>query len=1089
MRTIYLDTKDPFILGKTGESNRTTLRVKVEQWYQEYPDGHGVILFMRPNKVVYPLETNLIEHDGEHYLEAIVTDNETKLAGYTVVTAQWYDGETLAHGLVFSGKVLTSAGNGPIDGVKETTPTWVSTLIAELATINETAATVQEAYEKMEEAVSKIDEALNTAEETVAQAQDAAETAQTAKTNAQESAAAAAVSATQAMSTTPEGYNAMVASLARVFDPEAAYSAGEYVNQNSTIYRFTSDHAAGDWTGTDAVAVKMADDLGDLKSAINNTDKAVIGILGTSIFDQTVKAKIEGSYVNAYLFDSLNLKSGVTYTFRITLDVAQNSVVYITLADSSNTQLKASNIQAGNTTADFTYTPSQNYNGTKLFVSGGASTIGAIVTGTISSNETDNIEKIFTNAERSDTTLSNILSSQSIYSFTVYAKLLLNNTRIKTFPVFLRKGSIIDLSTLNNIQTYINGYSTQKTAYESYDLGNSVTNGDIVYTYPYRDLPTYTIKQDGWYMVVAKNADDSAFSDTSIANNIFIKTELQLEATLFSDFNATGYWEINGYTNGSFGNNGTLSYGQSNRLRIGDFYFFKSGTTVKINSGTCSYVVGMWKNSLSAENTIRNDSTFRTGEEKIKFEYDSYIIVAFAKQNTSEAISKSDLDGYVRVYPFVAEQIEDTQEDIQGLETSISGIESQISSVGGSFSQSDAFTIKESLPSYYSVLSGGSYSGYDVGYLESKIKTIPDGKHFIVRTDTHVPDNAKKSTKIIEYIRRRCGITKVVDLGDWINRGETNVLGWAQCADYVQESVETFGREFDVAIGNHDLNSASISASDQAMVIPYDIAHNLFQGHLDGFVTYPSTSQIPAVIDTLATGDDLKSLKGLYKTFYYRDDAKNKIRYIVLYSGADYTVTYTYLNVMGNEVLCTQFDWLYDTLMSVPTGYDVVVFVHQMSGSYHYIQPIQQGCMKILSHFKTKTTYDLNYDWNDSPVYAQGIHSYNFANAPTVGKVLCCAGHIHYDQMLYVSASAYGVIDGACDNTNGVIPIITTLTDSYGMHDYERNSEVYIEHLEPYYEMTSGTVTEQVVDVYTLNDSGIYITRFGAGVDRYLQML
>lgn len=285
MRTIYLDTKDPFILGKTGESNRTTLRVKVEQWYQEYPDGHGVILFMRPNKVVYPLETNLIEHDGEHYLEAIVTDNETKLAGFTVVTAQWYDGETLAHGLVFSGKVLTSAGNGPIDGVKETTPTWVSTLIAELATINETAATVQEAYEKMSDAVSRIDEALTTAEETVAQAQDAAETAQTAKTNAATSAAAAAVSATQAMSTTPEGYNAMVASLARVFDPATAYSAGEYVNYNSTIYRFTVDHAAGEWIGTDAVAVKMADDLGDLKSAFDAEDDLVNELHGLVNYD------------------------------------------------------------------------------------------------------------------------------------------------------------------------------------------------------------------------------------------------------------------------------------------------------------------------------------------------------------------------------------------------------------------------------------------------------------------------------------------------------------------------------------------------------------------------------------------------------------------------------------------------------------------------------------------------------------------------------------------------------------------------------------------------------------------------------------
>lgn len=849
-----------------------------------------------------------------------------------------------------------------------------------------------------------------------------------------------------------------------------------------------TDGSTATFTVTNGEDIGARAEIDQLKNAINNTDNAVLGILGTSIFDQTVKAKIEGSYVNAYLFDSLNLKSGVTYTFRLTLDVAQNSVVYITLADSGNTQLKTSNIQPGNTSSTFTYTPSQDYTGTKLFVTGNASTIGAVANCTISSNETDNISKLFQSTGLSDTTLYDALKSQSVYAFFAESVRMQNNTRIKTFPVYLRRGSIIDLSSLNGIVSYINGYAEKTTAYNSYLLSDSTTNGDIVYTYPYRENTTYTIKNDGWYILVVKHGDDSAFNDLSIINDIKIYTQLQAEELQNTGFNTIGYWEIGGYTNGSFGSSGGLSYEQLNRLRFGDFYYFRAGTTIRIDSGTCKYAVGLWKNTLSADTIIRNDSSFRTGTETIVLEYDSYIIVVIAKSDTSQNITKTDFDGFVRVYPFVAEQIEDIQEDIQGLETSISGIESQISSVGGSFSQSDAFTIKESLPSYYSVLSGGSYNGYDVGYLESKIKTIPDGKHFIVRTDTHVPDNAKKSTKIIEYIRRRCGIATVVDLGDWINRGATNVLGWAQCADYVQESVETFGRDFDVAIGNHDLNSASISASDQSMVIPYDIAHNLFQSHLDGFVTYPSTSQIPAVIDTLATGDDLKSLKGLYKTFYYRDDAKNKIRYIVLYSGADYTVTYTYLNVMGNEVLCTQFDWLYDTLMSVPTGYDVVVFVHQMSGSYHYIQPIQQACMKILSHFKTKTTYNLNYSISNCPVYAQGVHSYNFANAPTVGKVLCCAGHIHYDQMLYVSASAYGVIDGACNNTNGVIPIITTLTDSYGMHDYERNSEVYIEHQEPYYEMTSGTVTEQVVDVYTLNDGGIYITRFGAGVDRYLQM-
>lgn len=68
--------------------------------------------------------------------------------------------------------------------------------------------------------------------------------------------------------------------LAEAFSPSTNYTAGQYVIQSVTVggntvnklFRFTSDHAAGEWIGTDAVEIKLGDDVTDLKSFIGPTE-------------------------------------------------------------------------------------------------------------------------------------------------------------------------------------------------------------------------------------------------------------------------------------------------------------------------------------------------------------------------------------------------------------------------------------------------------------------------------------------------------------------------------------------------------------------------------------------------------------------------------------------------------------------------------------------------------------------------------------------------------------------------------------------------------------------------------------------------
>ena len=53
----------------------------------------------------------------------------------------------------------------------------------------------------------------------------------------------------------------LMAGIAPTFSASTNYTSGAYVYYNGTLYRFTSNHAAGSWTGTDAVQVVLSNEL------------------------------------------------------------------------------------------------------------------------------------------------------------------------------------------------------------------------------------------------------------------------------------------------------------------------------------------------------------------------------------------------------------------------------------------------------------------------------------------------------------------------------------------------------------------------------------------------------------------------------------------------------------------------------------------------------------------------------------------------------------------------------------------------------------------------------------------------------------
>lgn len=64
-----------------------------------------------------------------------------------------------------------------------------------------------------------------------------------------------------AIASIPADYSTLLAAIAPNFSDSTPYTAGAWVWYSGALYRFTADHAAGSWTGSDAVSVVLTAQL------------------------------------------------------------------------------------------------------------------------------------------------------------------------------------------------------------------------------------------------------------------------------------------------------------------------------------------------------------------------------------------------------------------------------------------------------------------------------------------------------------------------------------------------------------------------------------------------------------------------------------------------------------------------------------------------------------------------------------------------------------------------------------------------------------------------------------------------------------
>ena len=82
-----------------------------------------------------------------------------------------------------------------------------------------------------------------------------------------------------AIASIPASADQLKAAMAPNFSATTAYPAGAYVWNNGTLYRFTTAHAAGSWTGTDAAAVALGNDVDDLKIVFAHSAPEITSII------------------------------------------------------------------------------------------------------------------------------------------------------------------------------------------------------------------------------------------------------------------------------------------------------------------------------------------------------------------------------------------------------------------------------------------------------------------------------------------------------------------------------------------------------------------------------------------------------------------------------------------------------------------------------------------------------------------------------------------------------------------------------------------------------------------------------------------
>ncbi len=376
-------------------------------------------------------------------------------------------------------------------------------------------------------------------------------------------------------------------------------------------------------------------------------------------------------------------------------------------------------------------------------------------------------------------------------------------------------------------------------------------------------------------------------------------------------------------------------------------------------------------------------------------------------------------------------------------------------------------------------------------YLDNVIASIPEGKSFIFVTDPHWKSNMKNSPALLQYVKEKAGIDNIVLGGDILDQEFSSADAEYEMSNYMEIMKGLFGTDVLPVLGNHDLNVAGIRAGVnedkyELYHLDYSKVYEIMFSQLEGVVIADNANKFPKY-------KNFEELDAYMKMHYYYDDTENGIRYINVVTGNTYSgILKNDFSASNGSELILQYQWFYESLMSVPNGYDVVVTGHApiLYSKDNNIEGDQVGkyslqLCKMLSALKTKGKATITNDVNNSNLnkfLSYGNTEFDFADANDVGSVLVLGGDMHWDNACitgyvgdeYTTRHAY-------ENelfTQGDILVVATHADQ--LADYSK-----LPYGEKFAPMTEGTITDQCFDIVTLGADGkTYFTRVGVGESR-----
>ena len=315
--------------------------------------------------------------------------------------------------------------------------------------------------------------------------------------------------------------------------------------------------------------------------------------------------------------------------------------------------------------------------------------------------------------------------------------------------------------------------------------------------------------------------------------------------------------------------------------------------------------------------------------------------------------------------------------------------------------------------------STSSIPDYFTDYTNNKIKAINldlekiggDGFAFNVVGDMHYQTNSKNTHSLIKYITPQINAKLTIALGDYINNDrDINNLR----SEYL-EILKDFG-DIDMigCLGNHDDNSI----------------YNQMEYTFDNKAMYNYINR--KFEDDVIFGGEF---------YYYRDDVKNKIRYICLDTqdtgnpkdSGDGTILQPrqYTRMVSQN----QIDWFSDVALNVDNEWSVIVFAHH----------------NLFSDGIVGSESDVV---NGSTIWNKLVQFKNNG-----GTVICWMnGHVHFDNLIKK--------DG--------INIVTVLNNDMSVWSSAPTK-------------TKGTTSELAFDVAVVDKDSrtVKLHRIGAGVDRH----